>query len=364
MPSYGYRLYQVWVRQGDGRKDKSFTKAEDGNPSFSFVDYLYDLLEAHIDRREQGKPHQPIDVEAIKDPDARAEAEAAEARRLEKRSKLPVFLVTEVQRVGSHLAFVVRYGAPGDHDKATSPDGPDGDKDIDGLPPTRTYRALLIGPNSGKDEDYGILAVEAIGRACPAPYILMWTRYWARQQAEAAPRDGGALPTWWKMRAVPVGDDETLRSYLQRATPQTVQLTRHAEGTDNRRNYTDLKLIADVGTDAATRELRKLLKQWERADAANEEVSVTDAAASVAAVVGSELEDLDFDAVSISLEDDELGRRTITPNDMSDVFTYRHPDGLSPDRDTFQARVRSSVSRLHIKQKPHYDWTGWPRARR
>ncbi|TRW47159.1 hypothetical protein [Georgenia yuyongxinii] len=366
MVSYGFRLYTVSLRLRDGRKPVPFVENGDGS-LWRYSDYLFKLLSENRNRREQGKPHVPPDLDGIDDPVELTRIEAEEAERVAERANRPVFYVTDVSRWGSHTFFTIRYGSPGDHDIATSVDDPSQDKQIRGLPPTRAYRACLVTPVSDSPEDIGILGVEVIGRACPANYLQMWTRWWASEASRAAliAADGEGDFPWWKMNLTAVGDDDTFKAYIQRAKPKEIRLTRQSSGTDGRPSGTDMRLTADVTSDAARRAVRQEIKRWKQAEVEGESISETSAAETVAAILGSEVEALDFDDVAIQLEDDEYGSRTLSPHHLSEVFTYRYADDeRALDDQGFLGAVRYSVERLALPHKAQYDWTGWPPPRR
>ncbi|WP_169165158.1 hypothetical protein [Cellulomonas taurus] len=342
MSKYGFRLFTASLRKGEGRKAVPFKHTQ---PDSDLADFIAMVWESRRDVRVIGLPHEPApEGEEADGPD---------------RSRDPIFYIEEVARIGRHIGFKVRYGRPGDHDRATSPEGSSFDKDITGLPPTRGYYGFLIVP-SGAGDCTGVLAVEAISGACPQAPLQRWLRQWASESPVAL--GPGTAPAWWKLVLKPLGDDELLNSYLRRAQPNELVLTRHKERIDRQMQKEELRLTAAVDTDAARRATRRELKAWQDAFMSERPIDRAVAASSVAAILGDEIAEVGFDDVSIRVEDDDFGPRTLTPNSMSDVFTYQVGD-RAPDRDEFLGHVRRAVSRVLYEEKPDFDWTGWPSPR-
>lgn len=362
MVSYGFRLFAVSLRKRDGRKDEAFfEKASDGKPAWRFSEYLTKLLEERIDERHQGFPHNPIDLDDITDLDARDLAEQKEGARARRKAVSPVFYLTDVKKLGANVTFSVRYGSPANHDMATSVDDPAEDKSISGLPPTRVYQGCLIVPETENSKDVGILAIESVGRACPHAYFQRWARWWASEtsRVEHEASENSTSPDWWKMMLQPVTDDKTFMDYIDRADATEIQLMYQDADSS-----ADMKLTAEVKTQKAKRQLKKLVKEWRKAMSNGGAYSKPAAAGEIAAFFGDEVEALKFDDVSIHLEDDEYGSKTLGPYNLSDVFTYRYSKSAVPDPDQFKAVVRGAVERLNIQHKPQYDWTEWPVGRR
>jgi hypothetical protein len=361
---HGFRLFQASLRLRDGQKPIAFrvdVPDVPGKSSWEFVDYLFQLMSSYKDVRVQGRPHTPVDLTAIEDEDERDVAEAQERLRAERRLQEPIFYVEAVERIGRHIGFTVRYGAPRGHDKATSLDGPHGDKDINGLPPTRTYRCYFIAPDSSSSDDVGILAVEAIGQACPWRFVQAWQRHWASMVTAT---DDDPAPAWWKLRLQPLSDDSTLQSLITRGVPRSAKLRRYQMTANGTVKTADMKLEMDIDFVTADRKARKEVKRWRKKAKKGESVAVADAADRISGILGPEIEALNFNDVEIVFEDAEYGTHSLGPDDMEEAFVYEVSDAMSPDADTLKAKIRSAIKRVPMERKPAFDWTGWPAARR
>jgi hypothetical protein len=309
------------------------------------ADFIATTFLANKDVRVLGSPRPPA-------PDGGAPEETRDP------AQESIFSVEEVERRGRHVLLRVRYGTPGNHDKATSPAGPAQDKDIAGLPPTRSYMAALIFPD-GAEDNLGILAVEAIRGACPHQPIQRWHRQWS-MDAPLTLKDN--TTAWWKLRLSPLGDDALLADYLSRAKPEEVVLTRQREGRDRLHTQEQIKLTGSINAEAKQRKAKSELKKWIKAGQSERELDRRAAAKSVAAIIGKEIAEVGFTDVAMKVNDSDYGTRVLRPNAMSDVFTYTVGD-MPPSQEEFLARVRKAVSSVVYEGKPSFDWTNWPPPR-
>ena len=342
MTTYGFRLFEAGLRRGAGRKDMPFSEPAGPGSPWSFRDYLIRVLNGRIGTRERGLPSALVEGAAT-DVDDLAPDEAADLP--------PVFAIERVGRMGDHVTFTVRYGRAAGHDKAMGEHAGD-DLDIRRLAPSREYRGILVVPESGLT---AVLALETVGRLCPVQPCVRWFAAWSRYDAMKRQGDAQAdeAPLWWRLSVAGLGDNDRLAAFMSGGDPTTVALVKHWITGDNRRRSRDLQLTAVVHPSAKTT-VASRVATWGK-----DQFSPKKAADEIAKIVGGQsAQDLDFDDVTVMLDDADGNTKSVTASAMSDIFTY--PVGRrSPSSDDLLTAVRTEIEKLSEQLAGSYSWSGW-----
>ncbi len=276
---YGLRLFEVELRQGNGRKAVDVSNAGGEHLAELAERVLRDRL---FDRTLVGFPDADYDGAG----DAASIPEDERDRHLNK----PGLRVEAVQRHGHTVIASVFYGRYGAFRRGLrAPGSVDPDPDLHGIAPARGYQVVLNLPPKGTR---GVLAVEDISRSCPVTMFVRWLK-WASQEHAAdlaaaahtgdpeAATKAAAKAVWWRLAVHPMADVEHLKRLVQQGRLERVQLIRKAVGADGTRSKAELELT--VRNLSGRHELiSDLMREWTRrkfrdpGDAAEEEAAVTD----------------------------------------------------------------------------------------
>lgn len=342
MTSYGFRLFQVKLRRENKQKDLPFVSTSEGE-TWRYVDHARKLLEGNAGRRERGLPHMA--------------PESAEDD-LESAKKRPLFEVDEYSTLGEHLTFTVSLGARTGHEMAMSdPDEVDAeDIDISEHYPARSYRGVLLLPEEGTE---GILALEAISRACPRHPLTRWMSAWSK--AEAIPDEKGKGPAWWKLIANSLIDEDTFSKFVRDSAAETIILKRNKVTRDRKIETDELDLRVEIAREVLRDGAMEHIKGWIRSLREGRGIPSHEAASSIAALVGEELANLDFDETEVSLFNSQTGKhRKVSPSHLPDVFTYPVTEDIPPELSVLYASMRAVVQRVQPSLYAQLDWTAWP----
>src|SRR5262249_1376480 len=190
MATYGYRLFAVQLRRGNGRKAVKFNDCAGEH----YVQVAERLLKALSVRTMVGDaPSDPSEiVDTVTD-----EEEAVRKGYIDQ----PAFRVEDVRVVDRTVRATVWCGKFGSHQRALATGEASDDADISEKAACRQFRLVLALPEAGET---GILGVEDISRSCPVGPVTRWLR-WRSQQDAAVPK---AL--WWKLHVEPLADEKRL----------------------------------------------------------------------------------------------------------------------------------------------------------
>lgn len=320
--SYGFKLFQLELVRRDGRIPQEWTYKKGEEVRNRSADLLR-ILKKNMDVVERGLPLGP---------DARPLTESEQKAR-------PVFTLEGVQSVGSAIFLEIRYGRHKDEDLGL-PLLEDSDESIDltDIAPTRCYRVGLFPPTTGTR---GVMAIEAISRACPSKYLLRWARNWA--QEDAFTDSGQDSQEWYKIRAHAAMDPGLLDRYLQQAEAQTVCLIQRHDTTSRRRDTERFRVEAAVYSNQSDDVMTRVN------DAIVSEVSEEDADARFASdlgdILGHGLQELDIDDGWVVVDIPAVGRQQISPSRVPEIFVY--PIGNErPDDTRFRTEVKAAILRI------------------
>lgn len=333
MTTWGVRLYEIELARGRGVKAQPFVeKTADGE--WSYRDYAHRILAKKVGKPQRGLPLSP-------DADPPTPQELREK---------PVVALLRIEKKGRHTLGELDYGRTNGHDKAIPhPDVANQDAlDITDYAPTRPYRFALIIPESGT---VGILAVESISGACPARYIVQWLRKWSMDDAakkdSKSPLPNGKVRPWWRLRAEPIGDPKQLMNFIDESEAESMVLV-HRRVTGGRlRKDEKFRVEAQVQSGMSG----KVMKAVQ--DAIRVKAGDGGMAKELAALLGDELQDVDFDDGWVVI-DTELGLRQVSPSRLPDVFTYpvanyRPTDKQFLDETSLRAKALMSEQAATLK---------------
>jgi hypothetical protein len=178
--SYGYRLFRVSLRRGNGRTEVPFVAIKDNNVTWRYGDHLHGLWANQVGKPVRGLPH----------------TETPDGDEPESDANSPAFKVEECGWMGAAPTAKVRYGRQSGHDQAMAAPEVSDEKDIDISRhlPSRLHRVALVLPDGPGP---GVLAVEAIGGACPVRQVVNWSRQWSKLAVQPAGDASGRTTGSW-----------------------------------------------------------------------------------------------------------------------------------------------------------------------
>jgi len=225
------------------------------------------------------------------------------------------------------------------------------DADISGHAPARLYFAYLLVTTN---RERAVLAVESYGRACPVEPVVRWLNRWFN----SPDLSGSKRP--WRLRVRPLGDDETLKGLIKDSKTTRLVLEKH-ELSGRQIQDTNMVLTAAIKTGLAQR-ASSTVRGWfekEVGGTADERVSKDQSIRDVAALLGEEISGIHFDDAWIVVEDEYGATKKVSPDRMSDVFTYKTSEWVRPEPEDLQRAIRNAVLKIARSREIAIDWTNW-----
>ncbi|MCF3937170.1 hypothetical protein [Gordonia tangerina] len=335
MTSYGFRLFQLELVRRDGRTPQPWVYDKDGQ-QFSRSAELLRLLTAKCTVVERGLPLGP---------DARPLTDA------ERRTR-PVFTIERIDALGPSIFLEIRYGRHRDEDVGLPIADDSGVAvDLTDIAPTRRYRIGIFPPSTGTR---GVLAVEAISRACPSKYLVRWARSWAQEHALTDPAQDSQ--DWHKVTARAAMDPGLLENYLQQAEAQTIFLVQRHETASRRRDTERFRIEAAVLSNQSESVMTRV------GDAIVAEAADEDADAQFASdlgeILGHGIEELDIDDGWVVVDIPAVGRQQISPSRIPEIFVYPI-DNERPSDQRFRTEVKAAVLRIQRSIGATIDMSSW-----
>jgi hypothetical protein len=348
LATYGFKLYSVALRIGNGRKDVLFNEAKSGS-TWRYADHAKKILSEHLNLKVAGLPHLRDEIPSAADSTTEA-----------------IFSPVAFGSQGDHITFTVRHGRPSGHELALSHPNAGEAKEVDikGLAPVRSYRAVLIAPEHGT---VGVLAVESIAGACPATPIVKWLSKWSQDRADWELGTNEKTIPWYKLKARPLGDVEQLQRFLDHASASEIVLTKHAPSQDRKRGAQELLVKTAALTNSMQLGSREVVKYWSDmalTGESSDDLSGGSDIKKLASLVGPEIGEIDFDEAKIVMRDEGGNTKSISPSNLNDVFTYKLAEDVPPADPVLYAGIRHAVEGLSEAAKLELDFTNWPIPRR
>lgn len=329
MARYGFRLFEVRVHEGQGRKPKRFESCGDQH----YVDIAAAALKNLTGlRRYDDPPREGQDDLEDTVPRSRA------------------LVIDEVAVQGKSLLINFHAGATRDHDKALGMSEEVDDVDLEGRAPSHAFRAILALPARG---DLGVLAVEDVARGCPRDMLVKWLN--AEANREALRND----TTPWRITIKPMTDPDQIRA-MERKTVQSIEFRKHGRNADGTPSETGMKVTVTSGVSrSAIAGIKAKGKEWiEDKISGRERVTDKQAARDLAVLVGDNLDLLDFDDAWFVLADDNVSPSKISPSRAGDVFVYRIADTAPTDK-AFAQATKPKARTLARARDVSLNWPDW-----
>ncbi|HVF06386.1 MAG TPA: hypothetical protein VNA20_16205 [Frankiaceae bacterium] len=353
MARYGFRLFEVELREKLGRKARDFSEA--GGEHYGT------MVERLLKTRLAGQ-------KLVGYPSTGSDEDGSPDEQLAHRNK-PALLVDDVLRTGTVVRWRAQYGRYSDFDIGLGlPGAPDAD--LRDVAPTRGFRVVLNLPAKGTK---GVLAVEDISRSCPVVMLARWLKQVsqddvAHRAAEAFNKGGTkyedeataiADAPWWRLAAKPMADEEHLRKLIEDGKLERIQLIRKGSSVARTPDTREMELTIRALSQKKQRDLDKIVTRWFQQR--SQEVDgppPTDAegAKDLSALLGEEVEALGFDDGYVVINDGS--KKQISPSRLSDYFVY----ALSNDRQPSDLAFYEAVGGQHkrIARATQTDGLEWP----
>ncbi|MHC9294176.1 hypothetical protein ACRCUN_17065 [Mycobacterium sp. LTG2003] len=334
------RFYKAELFPGRKLKAINFEETDEKTSKvWRYGDHLSAVLARFKETQVRGFPRSP---------DAAAET----AEDIRKKTTVIFNDVTPLGSAGITAEF--RVGRSDDYDRAyPAPDtGQTEYVDLVGYSPTRPYRAALLLPNSGT---IGILAVEAIGRACPYEFFTRWVSNWSREHQTILdtenPLGEDKVRPWWRLKATPLGSRDQLNVFLEGGDPQELVLLKHYYDSERNERHERFRLTAKVGVTERFWARKKLDDVLEiESDAAF--------AQQLADSYGNTVEQLDIDDGYLVVKTPAGIVKKISPSRLPEVFTYPVSDSR-PTLSEFKAAVKTQGIALAKVIDAKVDFASW-----
>lgn len=343
MAYYGFRLFEIELRELNGRKPVPFEDCAGEH---------YSVIAHRILKRSIGKTvveDRKADPDAIDDG---LEGDPFAGRRGVR--------VMKVKRHGHTIWADILVGRFGEQEIAQGAPGVTEDSEIKGRAPSDIYRFGFYFPDDGTR---GVVAVEDISRKCPIDLVRNLLRDESKKDAEAKankkpkPGEEEKVPKWWKLIITPMIDQEQVERMIERGKSQRVELKKHSIGAGRGRDALEYEFSAPGLTDTQRNELAGLIADWGRAQirrrrapaaerAKMDVPSNSEGARALAAIFGQQVEALDFDDGYVVVVDDEGKSKNISPTQLNEVFTYPLNRNGRPSDVAFHGRSRQTAQRL------------------
>lgn len=339
LTSYGFRLFKTDIVVRDGRKSQAWEYSHTGPDGTTAtvldIDRIESTLKSRMHVPERGLPLGP---------NARPLTASEEKER-------PVFQLEAVTRISSTiLSAELRYGRHRDEDVALpAVNTASGNVDLTDHAPTRSYRVALFAPTTGTA---GMMAVEAIARACPSAYFVKWLRRWMMDDVTTPEGTG----EWRKLRAYAATDPSRLAQFVNSSSASKAVLIQRSVGPNRRPKEVRFQVEAAIYSNQSS-SVTKLL-QSAITSSSDDGDADADYANELADVLGaSDLGQLNFDDGYVVV-DTESGKQNVSPSRIPEIFTY--PIGNERPLDAaFRSESHTEIVRLMSSLGATLDVSAW-----
>jgi hypothetical protein len=364
MATYGFKVLEITLHRNTGSKEINFGKprAEDGTETPYLDRIIADFAGTVADEPASGETNLEADnnnedgeVEEVDigSDDVVADDEPDSGIPDTNAKRLAVVRVESAVRYRGAVLLETIFGIVGDHERAVDPKGKKDDVDTRDLATTRTYRALVIAPDSG---NRGFLAVEVISRSHAGARL-------PRRLFQGATGHNFRLRTHGA-----VADDDAVKDLMNGARLPEVRLFESVPGEDAEgANVIPAVLTFKIGKDTTEEhKLRDWLTNWlptkankeknARADEAEKITAAGEANALASWLWPAVAAHAAFDGAEVEVRGKNRTKR-LKPLDMTEGFTYEIGD-VRPSDDSFIAHVAdvvNSISATHSVALPD-DW--------
>jgi hypothetical protein len=341
--SFGYRLFEIHLRERNGHKDKEMSDVAGV--------HLAELVASVIDNQLMART-------VVGMPDAAADDTPPDE---DPNRNKPGMQITACKRIGHQVHVDVLYGRYSDFRRALRPPGSaEPDAELDGLAPAREYRLILNFPPKGTK---GVLIAEDIGRSCPVKMFIRWFRHASQEEAvslgtaaaagNSDPEKAAASAVWHRLAAYPMSDPGHLKKLIDDGLLDRVELTKTSIGKAGTPSKRGMELTVSDLKPKHQAALAALAIQWSKRKFAPDDeegkkaAKITDAdgARSLATILGDDIAILDFDDGYLVLK--EGGKsKNISPSRLSDLFIYPIDRDRQPSRVAFYERGRDTAKSL------------------
>ena len=352
MAYYGYRLFEIELRERNARKPAPFEDC--AGEHYSVI--AHRLLRAVTgETKVESKPGEELDPDEIVDG---VEGNPFAGRRGVR--------VVDVEREGHTVWVDVLVGRYGELVTAQGAPGKTADADLTGRAPSDTYRLGFYFPDKGTR---GVLVAEDISRACPVDIVrnallLEGSRAESVHRAKRTRRleVSEQVPSWWKLILTPMIDEEKVNNLINAGNSQEVKLTRHGVGSGRGRDSVDYEFRAAALSAGQRADLAALITQWGRelmgrrrarpADRSKMGIpSDVEGAAQLSALLGEQITALNFDDGFVVVADADGKTKKISPTRLNEVWTYPLTRDRRPTDLVFHERSRDTAKRLAVSTR-------------
>ncbi|MFD5014621.1 hypothetical protein [Streptomyces chartreusis] len=337
MSGYGYRLFTFSVFRGMKLTPMKFEECDSEHYRDITVRLLNELT-IPVVGDPPAKPDEPIS----------AELEAVRGK--------PAIRVEKIEVIDNTIRAIIWVGKVGSHEKAMSHDGSLEEIDISDRAAINEYRVIFAFPERGTT---GVLAVESIRRSCPVTPLVKWLRYKSREEAHKKAKENGATPAWWRPKVYALADELRLAEMIEAGHARRLVLVKKAVNPGRTRDEREYEIRAPLKAQGKVAQVASLVRRWAaqaREDDGSQVASNAEAARQLAAIVSSEIKDLDLDDGWVELSDPDDQVKRVNPSLFNDVFTYKLADDIPPVTPTFYNGVRTTALRLQDSAKLAIDW--------
>ncbi|MGY1823746.1 hypothetical protein [Geodermatophilus sp. SYSU D00079] len=365
MTRYGFRLFDATIRRStEGSNGRKYHPMESCGTEDNAVHYrqvVAQVLNGMGKRLLIGEPK-------LNAPDDATEVDE-DAPILDRLRGKAAFRLEWSAVSGNIVYGLIRKGVYGSHDLALGPDPDAEDLPLEGFAPSSGYRFILNLPSTGM---VGTLAVEDIGRSCPADLLARWLRHESQALARAemtkrkAENPGAVVEErpWWNPLFRQMTDPDHLDEILKSGQFGEIRLEKR--GFDTARSPKGnllYRVTAPHIAESKVDELRQVVGGWLKRDVADDK-KVTDAAGAkqlAALIDDTDLAEIDFSDGYI--KPDEAGTRAISPSRLTDLFVYPQTNGPSNRRTSgidFYRAVKTVAQRLGGREDASAVGLQWP----
>ena len=393
MTSYGYRIFVVDLFQGMSHKQIDFGHAGKQHYRQIIVELLSAIRGRTVLDERRREPDAVDEPEAAPTPDT--EENHSDLDPLMGKRALALELLHAQDAVVYGEVLVGKYG---DHESALGApqlievddemlSEPEKHLSLAGRAPARRFRFVINLPNAGK---LGLVVVEDISRSCPIDPLVRQLRYRSQDAAtainSAKPTSGAREPKvpapWWRPSVTPAIDDDHFTEMIRQGKLDRVELVRHSVGSDGQRSNEQFRLTASR-PEALTSgsEFIALIREWvedfrsrregPRTQAkrlTKEERAARDvnkrlerrqtdqeAASAMAALLGENIESLDFDDGWVVMKDGDRTKK-VSPSRISELFTYELDRDRRPSDLDWYSAARTTALRLATPLRINLEW--------
>lgn len=352
MAYYGYRLFEMELRERNGRKPAAFEDC--AGEHYSVI--AYRLLKAV-------KGQTQVELKSGDELDPGEIADGVDGNPFAGKRGVRVL---RVQREGHTVWVDLLVGRYGELVTAQGVPGKTDDADLTGRAPSDTYRLGLYFPSKGRR---GVLVAEDISRTCPVDIVrnvilLVGSKAESERKAKRTRRLDvpETVPAWWKVVLTPMVDEEKVHNLIDAGNSQEVKLTKHGLGAGRARDSVAYEFRAAALSPAQKADIAGLVSQWGRdlirrrraAPADRSKMGIpsdVQGAAQLSALLGQQITALNFDDGFVVVADGDGKTKKISPTRLNEVFTYPLTRDRRPSDLVFHERSRDTAKRLAVSTR-------------